>query len=36
MNEIDRVFTKYPFLAARSRLYLPRNGFMLAVTVCVG
>jgi hypothetical protein len=35
-DEIDRVVHKYPFFeAARSRLILPRNGFM-AVTVCVG
>jgi len=28
MNEIDRVFTKYPFFGSRQiAAYLPRNGF---------
>ncbi len=28
MNEIDRVFTKYPFFGSRQiTAYLPRNGF---------
>ena len=35
MNEIDRVFTKYPFSAvARSRRICPEMGSMRAVTVC--
>ena len=36
MNEIDRVFTKYPFFGSRQiAAYLPRNGFHAGVTVCV-
>jgi transposase-like protein len=36
MNEIDRVFMKYPFFGSRQiAAYLPKNGFMRVVTVCV-
>ncbi len=35
MNEIDRVFTKYPFLAAaRSQLICPETGSMQVGIVC--